>query len=525
VSAPLVLDRFRITWSVKRVRPGDEDRRAGLVEALIDHGLEEAFERSGIRAGEEVCVRSVSAPPQTFDPGSDDETFVRRWAAAVAEAVVAAVASGSPGDDDRVVRYRSRHAALGELVCRAAVGDERREWAWRQLGLWPDGLSPAEAVALALARSPHSIVGALEIAARSGALPSVFGLLGPDRLRTLVTAAWVAGEGEPAFVAMLDDRGGVPPSPADRARAGALLGATQLGSRLRAATAATPVGSATEPAMLAVLAAEPAIAARARFDPAAVALVRAVRDELAGGRAAARWSKGDAAGDGGVRTSDRVDERSESPASPGVAHPQPDRPSGDPLDAVDAGDDPSAPDGSAAPGRTAFGGLLFLLHLVDALDPVATSAADPVLAGVPLPRLLHRLGTAILARATAAAPAEAPPDPRDPAVLAFCGLPPSAEPPGFEPPDPTWEDRVEAWAERILALLRTALEPSVLASAPGDELLVAVCRRRAEVVADPGWIDVRLELDEVSTDVRRAGLDLDLGYLSWLGCVVRFVYG
>ena len=47
--------------------------------------------------------------------------------------------------------------------------------------------------------------------------------------------------------------------------------------------------------------------------------------------------------------------------------------------------------------------------------------------------------------------------------------------------------------------------------------LDVVCRRRGEIVADPGWIEVRLPLDEVSVEVRRAGLDLDPGWIPWLG--------
>jgi hypothetical protein len=55
-------------------------------------------------------------------------------------------------------------------------------------------------------------------------------------------------------------------------------------------------------------------------------------------------------------------------------------------------------------------------------------------------------------------------------------------------------------------------------------LLAAVVHRRAEIVADPGWIDVELDLDEVSVDLRAAGLDLDPGWLPTIGCVVRFRY-
>jgi hypothetical protein len=59
---------------------------------------------------------------------------------------------------------------------------------------------------------------------------------------------------------------------------------------------------------------------------------------------------------------------------------------------------------------------------------------------------------------------------------------------------------------------------------PDHAVVLKVCRRQAVITADPGWIDIHLRLDEVDVNVRRAGLDLDPGYLPWLGCVVRFCY-
>jgi len=56
------------------------------------------------------------------------------------------------------------------------------------------------------------------------------------------------------------------------------------------------------------------------------------------------------------------------------------------------------------------------------------------------------------------------------------------------------------------------------------ELVARVISRRAEIVADPAWIEVRLAAADVDTDVRRAGLDLDPGWLPWFGLVVRFAY-
>ncbi len=44
------------------------------------------------------------------------------------------------------------------------------------------------------------------------------------------------------------------------------------------------------------------------------------------------------------------------------------------------------------------------------------------------------------------------------------------------------------------------------------------------VVVAPGWVDVVLAAAEVDVDVRRAGLDLDPGFVPWLGTVVRFLY-
>ena len=60
-----------------------------------------------------------------------------------------------------------------------------------------------------------------------------------------------------------------------------------------------------------------------------------------------------------------------------------------------------------------------------------------------------------------------------------------------------------------------------------DQLANRQRRRVAEeaaIVADPGWLEAHFPLSTVSIDLRRAGLDLDPGYLPWLGVVVRFVY-
>ena len=57
-----------------------------------------------------------------------------------------------------------------------------------------------------------------------------------------------------------------------------------------------------------------------------------------------------------------------------------------------------------------------------------------------------------------------------------------------------------------------------------ERLMQFVCRRTAQIATDPGWIEVRFSLADVSTEIRLAGLDLDPNYVPWLGVVVRFAY-
>jgi hypothetical protein len=55
-------------------------------------------------------------------------------------------------------------------------------------------------------------------------------------------------------------------------------------------------------------------------------------------------------------------------------------------------------------------------------------------------------------------------------------------------------------------------------------LMLWLARRPGLVSGAPGWIEVRLT-DEADPVVRRAGLDLDPGWIPWLGTVMRYLYG
>jgi len=164
-------------------------------------------------------------------------------------------------------------------------------------------------------------------------------------------------------------------------------------------------------------------------------------------------------------------------------------------------------------GRTRAGGLLYLLHIVAELGlPDALCNGDGPLASRPLRWALHALALALL-------PVEA----RDPAALAFCGAAPGDDPPDVDAPPAVEAERaaLAATAAAVAERLRTRLRRD---EEPVRAVLLETCRRDAEIVADPAWLEIRLSLDDVDTRVRRAGLDLDPGWLPWLGCVVRFVH-
>jgi hypothetical protein len=113
----------------------------------------------------------------------------------------------------------------------------------------------------------------------------------------------------------------------------------------------------------------------------------------------------------------------------------------------------------------------------------------------------------------------------DPAALAFAGLLPDTELPlDREPPGETETGAIDSMAARIVEHLGASIDQRGEWRGDRAGLIEFVCHRSAEIVADPGWIDVRFSLDEVATEIRRAGLDLDPGYVSWLGVVVRFIY-
>jgi hypothetical protein len=473
----------------------------------FEEALPVALARRGIDPEDgEICLREVRIPLRVR-LSAGDGALVLGWSEAAAEAVAAALATGG---DERAVRFASRRQALADFAAAIARGDLRRVWAWAQLGLCrPEAersaAAAADDLAAALAGEPAAIVPVLAEVARHGLLAALTGRI-PSGYWTELAARALAVAGGAAAIPTLD---GVPAAPPEDTAETHVENASRVvralaRSALAAAARAVPAVQG-EPALraafaaLALIEADPGLLRR----PLAAAVVAAAAALLAPAGAPPMPPGPATASNAAFR---------EGPAPRREPEPSDLRPGKRGEDGPQA--EPAEPPGSLTrvSGWTDWGGLLFLLSPAGELGIPEELAASALLAGRPSRWSLHRLALAL-----------APVAEDDPAALAFAGLPSSAPPPSAgEPPAAPEETELFAkLAARVVAEVASRLGERELAAAA---LVGRVCRRRAEILADPGWLEVRLSLADVSTELRRARLDLDPGYLPFLGAVVRFVY-
>ncbi|MQA90379.1 MAG: hypothetical protein GEU90_09095 [Gemmatimonas sp.] len=555
----LRLARLRARYRLPAEDAAARRRLDSLLRVLVDDALEASVARSGIAPSEEICVRNVRALTN-LGLSSSDPVLTAAWSVAIAESIRRTVDAGGPN----VIRYASRAHALHDMLTCIAAGDLRRAWAWRRLGIWTIGDAPPreasieEAIRSLVAR-PKSIVGVVAASADSGALMDLVTLIPVSGWRVLARAALRAAgssdgladrllTGAPeaetdasatsnrahraddvesrshrrATVHLSEAAERAPDDPArtiaERSRIARLLSSRNwmgLEPSVRRALSA-----------LAVLEVEPSCLLRSR-DPVFEVVDRLVR--LSDPRSSVETShfeenRPSAREDIAHPTRDGSDaERAPSHDRSHLDHthlPAAEREAaahepryGRQAD-MELAEVPVPP--QPAPARSSWGGLPFLLHVVGELAVPIEITENKVFSARTVRWVLHRIAMHLLGLAEA-----------DPAALAFAGLPPKGPSPSAEQTDPSSSEQtaLEALALQVAERFSDRLiEDGGAAPEPALRMVRRVARREARFVASPGWIDVVLSLDDVAVEVRRAGLDLDPGWIPWLGTVVRFVY-
>ena len=547
----LTIDRIAVT------SPDDghgwADRVDRIVNRVADARLDQTLRSRPLPAEGEWLIRRV-AVSAALNFERPDASLEDALSSAVLDAIADAVGNGDDalGDGD-VVYYRRPVDGLADLMASAAARQFERAWAWARLGLIADLDSvrrePASCVLNALAIRPDQALTAVgKAAARVGlaSLHRLFGDAGWIQLADIVIGAHLAGPAARGAVAMVRDgmvgisvdvgpgdgvpgifvtetpRSGRLAAGAHAGGGGVNAGARDIGyaSRLVGWSSIAAAARGSRLRLVGPTVRALAVLVVAESDPAAlsqgggVPLCLTVAAMLAGtvhpmpetpnlpadigasGQTRSSGSAGPSAKGIAAHAQDAAAQSATGPSADGfTAHAQ------------DAAQQPDEPGGE----HTDHAGLLYLLNAAaDAAMPDLLFA-DPVLDGIPGSELLARVALWLVTAAD-----------DDPAVLAFAGLDPrrvrrgwsrAALPAGAQR---RIDGHARAWAQAAAARLHRDEDPAIVVAGVTD--------RPGRIEREPGWVDVHLALADVDVDVRRAGLDLDPGWVPWLGCVVRFRY-
>ena len=492
---------------------------------MLDHAFERELAGRGIPEEAELCIRSLFSPLRVNLSDSED-SIAAQWSVALANEVAAAIAAGPTRN---VVFYHSRRQALMDMATSISRSDLGRAWAWRQLGLWQSkniiaSQAPFELVR-ALRESATLVVPILRALAQEARLAKVVGRFDETDWQDLARTAL----SEVGGVRLLEpvDRDTSPRALRDAWR---VLNSSAL---LRAVTSSDSLRSASEQtrravAALAVIDVDPALLLSDTASTLIGIIAGAIaqtRDELDANTATttnnsadsvAPSSKSNALDEAGAErllggsSTDNVSNPSAPQIADAGARASINSGSSEPNPVADHSETEVLPD-QRRRGFTQFGGLLFLLAVIEDLKLPEEILGNGILTARSFTWSAHQLALSLMQM-----------EPGDPAALAFAGLPPDAKPPsdGEDPPSENEAKIFDALAKRVVERLSSLVESDHLE----EPALEFVCCRRAEIVSDPGWLEVRFALDDVSTEIRRAGLDLNPGYVAWLGLVVVFVY-
>lgn len=498
------IHRLSARYHLPPSRQEERDRLDRILRAVLDEALERALERAGVSPYEEVCIRRLHVPVR-LRLSLAGSSLALAWSLALSDSILRA-RNGEYVPN--VVRYHSVAHVLFDMAIGVATDHFERAWAWRLARAWHGSESPSagEAAAeLVSAWLAEPMLIASLLAALAG--PNVPSTVFTGLLRRLSAAQWL----ELARAAL--HAAGVPTAMIEDAAVPGIVEVTGQAQRMLEVSVLARALVVAPRVLLDALELRRAFAALIALeqDPAALrpftrarTLVSALSDALHPATWRAPVASLPAAHDSEQRSSASrpasstvVDHLENDAAATPVLHGKARKPRAYLDDAASVIVTDRA--------LTRFGGLLFLLHSVEELD-LPGEILDRC-ARRPFRWVLHQLALALV-----------PVEPDDPAALAFAGLLPSAVPPTHDEAPPTEAERafITTLVKRIQATLEERLEEK--------PVIAFICQRAAEIVADPGWIEVRLSLNDVSVAIRRVGLDLDPGYVPWLGVVVRFIY-
>jgi hypothetical protein len=509
-----------------------ESRIATLLRRIAASRLDSALAEVSLPQGH-WCVRRLDLS-LTLDFDRSDAALEAQWSRALVDAIAAAITNRSCD----LVFYPRIVDALIDLLISAIRHCDGNEWAWRQVGLLSStdrgvcaaGADRARMVLAALRRHPRDTIAAVAACVRvtgGASLHRMLGAAGWTELALIAlgalgcstrvglstmaipgspTSPTVVTSPPPAHQSRFDDPTGSHVAGAAAALAGDVFSRSAVAAALARMSIRVERPLARAWAVIAIAEAAPSILLRADADAVIDLLAerfirpadRAAMSFLAAARSVGARGSEDAAARGRSGTEESVRAPASEVGATGTA------PQTTTADTTESSGDDADRD---PPAQTLWAGVLFFLNTAAAAGIPEDTFADPVLGRYPLWCILSALVRSMV-----------PISADDPALLAVCGLPrhPVAAP--FTDDEQT---RVETFASRWIA--RTAERMDLIDEDPADVCL-RVALRSGSIVAEPGWIEVHLDLDDVDIDVRRAGLDLDPGWIPWLGCVVRFCY-
>ncbi len=513
------------TLTIDRMVARTADDGSGLpvrVERMMRHVADDRLERllvsNSLGGDGDWCISDV-AVSAVLDMTRPDSSLEEAIARAVLDAITVALAEGA------VIHYPRMSDAVADLVVSASLGRFDRAWAWRSIGLVADldelQRRPGPCVLDIMARhSCHALpavlrgVGAVGLAA----LHRLFTPAGWVRLADTVLDAYMSSPTRTEIAVALHSRHPVSTAvtAADARRASRLILSSSLAASVWASRLRLDDQTLRALAILVLAESEPAMLRANDVVPLWLALAHLAAGTLpavAGTAGVAVDSvppvqaPGAAATDGlpanrprrrGLAEAATLARSQMSLTGGSVGRP----------DDANVGE-PAEPVGDI----THHAGLLFLLNAAaDAMMP-ETLLDDPALAGVAASELLARV--ALLLDDTD--------DDDDPAVLAFAGSDATRLRPGWscKALAPHVLERVEAhagaWAAAAAARLRRGDEDPL-------DVMTQLTRRIGRIEREQGWMEVHLALADVDVDVRLAGLDIDPGWVPWVGAVVRFRY-